>query len=339
MKNFKLYIPLFIIVIISLLTLYNYDINYFFKQVIWVVSGFSCLFGTRFFKTQKFFRYSKYLYYFNLLLLLLVLFIGKEINGAKAWFTFKYFSFQPSELMKFSIALYLTNIFSEKNKHYYLKSILVLLTPSFLVFLEPDTGAIIMYLVIYLAALFYSLKNKKIFYIFCISVFALGLIFFYLYLTNIDLLVKLLGTSIFYRIDRLLNFKNNYQLENALISIGTANFCGRKKPSIYIPESITDFIFARVVANFGFVTGIITIVCYFFVLYYLIININKSKKGMLTFIFLWLFLFQLAQNILMNLGLVPIMGISLPFLSYGGSNTIIYFMFMSLIVNKKKICS
>lgn len=338
MKKFIcLYIPLLIIISISLITLFNYDFSYFIKQALWIIFGFVTLFCSKKLKENYIFNYSKYLYYFNLILLILVLLIGKEINGAKAWFSFKYFSFQPSELMKFSMTIYLTSICTEKNKFFYLKSFFIFIIPSVLVFLEPDTGAIVMYLIIYLSALFFSLKNKKRFYILCITGVIALLGFYLLYVFNVDILIKLLGTSIFYRIDRIINFKNNYQLENALISIGTAEFVGRNnKPLIYIPESVTDFIFARVVANYGFIIGIILIICYSLILYYLIKKINKSKIGMVTFIFFWLFVFQLTQNIFMNLGLFPIMGISLPFLSYGGSNTIIYFLFLGIILNKKK---
>lgn len=335
MKKFIcLYIPLLIIIFISLVNLFNYELSYFIKQIIWIILGFGLLLCSKIFKEKYIFKYSKYLYYFNLILLGLVLLIGKEINGAKAWFSFKYFSFQPSELMKFSMALYLTSI-NPENKHFYLKYFIIFLVPSVLVFLEPDTGAIVMYLIIYLSALFFSLKNKKIFSLFCLVGGLIFLVFVLLYIFNIDILVKLLGTSIFYRIDRIINFKNNYQLENALISIGTTELIGRNnKPLIYIPEAITDFMFARVIAFYGFIIGIILIICYIIILFYLIKKIDKSNLGMITFIFFWLFLFQLTQNIFMNLGLLPIMGISLPFLSYGGSNTIIYFIFLALITKK-----
>ena len=336
-KIINLYIPLFVIILFSLFILYHYDISYFYKQIIWISLGFGLLFCSKFIKANKLFKYSKFMYILNLFLLLLVLFVGKEINGSRAWFSFKFFSFQPSEVMKLSMALYLANIFKEKHKHYFIKSLLIFIIPSVLVFLEPDTGAIVMYLVIYLASLFFSLKNKKLFYLFCFISCLLLIIFIYLYFSNINLLTKLLGTSIFYRIDRILNFKDNYQLENALISLGTTGFIGRNnKPMLYIPESVTDFIFDRMIANFGFISGIIIIICYFLILIFLIQKIDKSKQGIVSFSFFWLFLFQLIQNIFMNLGLVPIMGIPLPFLSYGGSNTIIYFLFLSLILSKEK---
>ncbi len=336
-KIISLYIPLIIITLFSLITLYNYEINYFIKQIIWLILGLSILITMKFLKINKIFKYSKWIYFINVFLLIIVLFIGKEINGSKAWFSFKYFAFQPSELMKLSLALYLAVILKEKKKLYFFKSLLIVFIPCILVFLEPDTGAIIMYLVIYLASLFYSMKKKKIFYVLCtIGVFLLGG-FIYLYYNNIDFLIKTFGTSIFYRIDRLINFHNNYQLENALICLGTTGLLGRNgKPMLYIPESVTDFMFARVVSSYGFISGIILIICYFIILVYLINNLKNTQNNIFTFSFFWLFLFQIIQNIFMNIGLLPIMGISLPFLSYGGSNTIIYFLFLAIILSQEK---
>lgn len=338
MKKFiNLFIPLFIIILISLITLFDYDKTYFCKQLAWIVLGLILLIIGKFINYDKVFKYSKYLYFFNVILLVLVLIFGNEVNGSRAWFDFNYFSFQPSELMKLSLALYLADFFSKKRKGYFFKSLFILLIPSILVFLEPDTGAIIMYLVIYAATLFYVLNKKKPLYLLTFLGITLigGVIFLYFY--NVDLLIKILGTSIFYRMDRLINFQNNYQLENALISMGTASLFRRSKNAmLYIPESVTDFIFARVVSQYGFIIGIIILFCYFFILIYFIKEIkNKTKHSIFVNAFFWLFLFQILQNILMNIGLIPIMGIPLPFLSYGGSNTIIYFIFLMIIINRK----
>lgn len=337
MKKFiNLFIPLFIIILISLITLYDYDKTYFYKQLIWIILGLSLLFSGKFLKVDKIFKYSKYLYFFNVILLFLVLIFGKEINGSKAWFDFKIFSFQPSELMKLSLTLYLVECFFKKEKLYFFKSLIILLVPSILVFLEPDTGAIIMYLVIYASLLFYVNKNKFLYLLPLLGFILIGIIIF-LYFYNVDILISILGTSIFYRMDRLINFKNNYQLENAMISMGTTSFFGRTHPMLYIPESVTDFIYARIVSLYGFIIGIIILLCYFFILISISKEIkNKNKKALFINAFFWLFIFQIFQNIFMNIGLIPIMGIPIPFLSYGGSNTIIYFIFLTLILNKKE---
>ena len=330
--------------IISIVNLYNAKyLNiiykyYYIKQLIFYILGLIISILLKKLNLKILFKHSKYLYIFNILLLLLVLVYGQNINGSKAWFDFGFFSFQPSELMKYSLCIFLIEE-SYRNENKYkniLRLFIYTLIPTVLVFLEPDTGAIIMYLVIYLASLFYSLKKKKLFYIFCIIGCVILSIFVFLYFKNIDLLIKILGTSIFYRIDRIIDFKDNYQLENALISIGTSNMLGRNKPMIYIPESVTDFMFARVVASYGFFSGIILIICYFIILLYIVNSMKTNKNKIFVFSFFWLFLFQIIQNIFMNIGLLPIMGIPLPFLSYGGSNTIIYFLLLSIILKQEK---
>lgn len=338
MKNkIKIFIPILIIISISLIGLYIYNINYFYKQLIWIILGFTILFFKDTISVKKLFKYSKYIYWFNIVLLVLVLFLGNEINGSRAWFDLKFFSLQPSEIMKLSLALYLANYFNKINANLFF-SFLLFLIPSILVYLEPDTGAIIMYAFIYFPLLFWRIKSKKIIYVMLILFFLILGLGIYLYIYEIDFLIKILGTSIFYRIDRIINFRNNYQLENALISIGSSSWVGSDLPRIYIPECSTDFMFAYVVSNLGYITGFIILGCYLLLNIFIINSIKeKTKMGYFTLAFISLFLFQQAQNILMNIGLIPIMGIPLHFLSYGGSNTIIYFVFLAILLNKKRI--
>lgn len=348
-KNLLFFIPLILIMIISFFTMYKakyvlsiYN-NHLLKQVIWYVIGFSVLFFFK--KIKPLFKYSFILYLFNIFLLILVLFFGKEVNGSRAWFDFKFFSFQPSELMKLTYSLYLANILS-KYKHvnykkefiFLLKILIIFLIPSILIFLEPDTGAIIFLLIITIFMIYFS-KVKKIWFL-CIFLLMAIIIssFFYLYYFNQDLLINLIGTSFFYRMDRIINFgpNNNMQLENSLISIATGNMFGTsiRDVSIYIPESATDFAFALSTNTFGFIGSIILLICYFVMdIYFLIIiNTNRNKTTKIfTSGFIGMFIFNQIQNISMNIGLLPIMGIPLPFLSYGGSTILVYFLFITII--------
>ncbi len=349
-KNLLLFIPLIIIMITSLLLLYNSKFisslynKHMYKQLIWFVLGIIILLF--FNKIKLLFKLSPYLYWFNLLLLILVLIFGKEINGAKAWFNYKGISLQPSELMKLTYSIYLTKILSRykykniKNELIVLIKILFLfLIPSVLIFLEPDTGAIIFLIIITIFAIFFS-NIKKYWLLLIIGCFIILLgSFFYLYYFHQELLIKLIGTSFFYRMDRIINFgiENNMQLENALISIGNGYLFGNGigKPIIYIPEIATDFIFALLISTFGFIGGLVITICYFLIDLYLIVLIYKSKNKTTRIFssgFLGIFLFGQIQNIFMNLGLLPIMGIPLPFLSYGGSTITIYFFYLSIIL-------
>ena len=261
-----LFIPLIILMIISLLNMVNaplLDLTYqnnFLKQLIWYLLGFIiCLILTKI-NTSKILKYSFIFYLISLILLFLVLIFGKDINGARAWFNFKIFSFQPSELMKLSLTLYLVKIANKetlKTKKeeliFILKVFILTLIPSILVFLEPDTGAIIFFILISLSIIILTI-NHKWWLIFgpLICLLFIG-IFILFYLYNKDLLIKLIGTSFFYRIERLITFTNqsSYQLENALTVIGSATLFGTglKRVSLYIPEAPTDFIFAFTIKN------------------------------------------------------------------------------------------
>lgn len=344
-NDWLLFIPLLIILLISVLSLAKYpDTSYFVKQLVWIIIGGVIFFIIKKFKVKLLFLYSKWIYIFNVFLLVLVLFLGREINGSRAWFDFKFFSFQPSELMKISLALYLYKIISENKPKSFkqeisliTKVLFVFLLPSILVFLEPDTGAIILYFVITLVALFYAKISRRWFILIFLILVGILSGFLGLYFFNQELLIKLIGTSFFYRVERLISFANNngYQLNQALIAIGSAGLLG-KKSSLYIPEAITDFMFAFSISKFGFIGALIILGCYILINIYFIKKINRNKSAFISMFFM-IFLFQQMQNILMNIGLLPIMGIPLPFLSYGGTNTIIYFIFIALILNIKKV--
>ena len=360
MKKYKysnLFILIFLLIlnVISLFNMINaklissvYD-NAFLKQLIWFLLGYFLIFIFSKIKIKKIFKYSKLLFILSVISLIIVLFFGSEINGAKCWINFWGISFQPSELVKITLTFFLiatiekakiTNIKDE----FVLISKLFLITviPSILVFLEPDTGAIINYFIILIIILFYAKLNKW-WYISLISLFLLFTIsIFIMFFFFQDMLINIIGTSVFYRMDRIINFANgnSYQLENALITIGSSTFwgIGINKILLYIPEAPTDFFFAFSTGNYGIISSIIIIISYLIIDLNLLTKIDKQKnKNFKRFIscYLGIFLFHQIYNIFMNIGLLPIMGIPLPFLSYGGTNTIINFLFLAFILNFK----
>ena len=347
-SKYMLIIPLFIIMIISLLNMQNakalstlYEHN-LIKQIIFFGIGIILVIIISKININTILKYSKYYYYISVLLLVLVLFFGKNINGSTAWFDFKLFSFQPSELVKLTLALYLSSIAAVNKPDFklILKVIIITLIPSILVFLEPDTGAIIFYFLIAITILLVAGVKKYWFVIFGIIIILLLGTFILLYIYNQDILINLIGTSFFYRVERLITFstESSYQLENAIIAMGSATIFGSglNKVSLYIPEAPTDFIFAFNISNFGIISGIIVILCYLLIDIFLInkyLTVKQKQIKLVLISFISIFFFQQFINIGMNLGLLPIIGIPLPFLSYGGSTIIIYFMFLGIILN------
>ena len=158
------------------------------------------------------------------------------------------------------------------------------------------------------------------------------------YLLNQEMFIKIFGIDFFYRIDRLLDWKSGsgMQLENSLMAIGSGGLFGKGfgKTPIYFPEPQTDFIFAVFASNYGLFGSIILIAILVF-LDVKIINlgiksVNNTNKYAIAGI-VGMLLYQQFQNIGMTIGLLPITGITLPFISYGGSSLLSYMLMAGII--------
>lgn len=352
-------IPIILFAIISIITIYctrnllasDYQ-NLFIKQGFWYILGFGIAFAMMLLG-NKFLYNNAYIFYIvGVILLILVLIFGKNINNAKCWFVIPYIgSFQPSEFMKIFLMITISRMVSDYNEEkrsndimeefkFLLKVLIVVAIPSILTFIEPDTGAVLIYFIITLVMLFVGGFRSRWFIITIGTIVVLGGIFIGIYFLKQDLFIKLFGTSFFYRMDRILNWSNasGLQLTNGLTAIGSGGILGHgfNSTPIYFPEMQTDFIFAVFASNFGFIGSIILIglIVYFDVN---IINLaNKSYDihdklliGGITAVLI----FQQVHNICMTIGLLPIMGITLPFISYGGSSLISYMILVGMLFN------
>jgi len=337
-------IPILILSIIGILSIYLSkniiadSYSYFYRQIIYIIIGIILMFILTKTNYNLLNKYSLIIYLFSIILLIYVLLFGNTINGSKSWINILGLTFQPSEFAKISLLLIINKYI--KTKYGLIKSIILLIIPTILTFLQPDTGTVLFYIIIFFS-IFLSLKLKKKYYI---TLFSLGIIsillYFYLYFFQSNLFIKIFGTSFFYRTDRIINFMNNegFQLNNALIGIGNGGIIGNgSKYIIYIPESITDFMFANTLTIFGFIGGIIILLNFIIIDKELIRDIKYIKNNKYYVIGLFgLFLYQQIQHIFMNIGLLPITGITLPFISYGGSSLISYFILFGILFNIKK---
>ena len=319
MKRIVIFLILFCI--ISLANLYQYSIDIFSKQLIWYFLGFISLFILNKFNIKSY-RFVFILYLILNVLLLYLLLFGDSINGSKAWIKIFNFSFQPSEFMKVVLIILLsyTSLISKK------LTFLYFLIPSVLTFLEPDTGNVIFYILIYLSVV--GIKfNKYILLVFLIGVFVL---------LNSSLLVDIIGVDIFYRLDRFIYFKDNYQLNMALLGISNSGIYGIQE-MVSVPEAITDFMFTFNIMNYGLIGLVVYLVINLSFNIFLIEKLDDligiDKLILRTFIVMKLF--QEGIHIGMNVGFLPITGITLPFISYGGSSLISYVFILSFIFNNK----
>lgn len=357
--NFRIVIPIVLMAIISIISIYSaltYTSkslgNLALKQAIWYMVGVGLVFVLVKLGNEYLYRHTWILYVIGNLLLVVLLLFGTPINNSKCWLIIPGIgSVQPSEFMKIFIMLVLASmIHNFRNKYknsslweeflFIVKSFVVVLIPSILTFLEPDTGAVIIYFIIYIAMMFVSGIRIRWFVI-AIILFGVGMgSFLGLYFFKEDIFIKIFGSSIYYRLERLFDWQNGsgLQLENALAAIGSSSLVGYgfNKTPIYFPESSTDFIFGVFASNFGFV-GIcllLGIILYFDLSIIRLARrrINDTDKYILIGIVAML-LFQQVQNIGMTVGLVPITGITLPFISYGGSSLLSYMMIVGIILN------
>lgn len=269
---------------------------------------------------------------FNCLLLYLLLF-GKEVNGSKAWISLGFFSFQPSEFMKIILLIYL-NYISIKYDKYKLKCIIITLIPSVLTFLEPDTGNVVFYLVILFSVIFYKEFKSKSLIKYLGAALAIVLVFTFAYLNFTDEFINIFGYSAYYRIERIFSLFDNssYQLNRALIGMGNAHLFGSDKISS-IPYQTTDFAFSYLVSNIGFIGSLVFLGFNLFVDIYFInhIRYNVGVTRQVFFSFIVMKITQESIHILMNVGLFPITGITLPFISYGGSSILSYALILSFL--------
>ena len=167
-----------------------------------------------------------------------------------------------------------------------------------------------------------------------------GSIFLYLYFVEQDTFISIFGSNFFYRMDRIINWKSGsgMQLENSLAAIGSSYIKGHgfNKTPLYFPEAGTDFIFSVYASNFGLIGSVFLIgIIMLFDLH--IINIgketvNRIDKYVVAGI-IGIFIYQQIQNIGMTIGMLPITGITLPFISYGGSSLISYMIIIGLLLN------
>ena len=352
-------IPIILFGIISIISIYctksvlGADFqSYWIKQGIWYLIGFLLAYFIMFLGNKFLYNNAWWFYLFGVLSLILVLFFGTTRKNATCWFQIPYIgTIQPSEFMKVFLIIILARLIHEFNEKYIeptikeeflflIKILIIVAIPSGLTFIEPDTGAVMIYLIITFVMLFIGGIRKRWFFLaFSLLAIVLGTGAL-IYINNQDLFIKIFGTSLFYRIDRITNWsaRSGMQLKKSLIAIGSAGIFGHgfNHTPIYFPEMQTDFIFAVVASNFGLLGAALLILLILFFDMNLIHTTYKANEftdkyalgGIIAVL-----LFQQVQNISMTIGLLPIMGITLPFISYGGSSLLSYMLLVGMIFN------
>lgn len=282
---------------------------------------------------RQFFKVNAYvIYWLFIFLLVFTYIIGFEAKGSKRWIDLYFFNFQPSEFFKVFFTFFLAHFLAKRNNYVnefgiFIFSFIYFIIPFFIIFMQPDLGNALVYVVIYLSMVIFSYIPKK----------------YLLYLFICFLILLPPGWLILkeYQRDRITSFihphdtaGSSYNMIQAVITTGSGQFTGKglglgtQSRLYFLPENHTDFAYSSLVEQFGFIGGITVIILYFILITSMLrkaIDLRRRQDeeykeqflytiGLMSYV-----LFQLTINIGMNIGLLPVAGIALPFISYGGS--------------------
>lgn len=353
-----LLITLLSFIIISILSIYSAQSllpngsNLALRQGVWYLIGFGFVYLIMFIGNDFIIKNAWILYIIGNISLVLLLLFAEPISDAKCWFSIPGIgTIQPSEFMKIILILVLGHVIKEFNENFSNPSIkeefffllkvgAIVAIPSILTFLQPDTGVVLIYLLITIIMLFISgIRYRWFVILFLVLALSIGSVLV-IYFLNTDLFIKIFGSSFFLRVDRLLDWSNKsgYQLENGIVAIGSGGLFGHgfNNTPIYFPEAQTDFIFAVFASNFGLMGALLLLLLIAFFDIKLILTAMKSNSNINKYIIsgiVGMLIYQQLQNIGMTFGLMPITGITLPFISYGGSSLISYMIMIGIIFN------
>lgn len=326
---------------------YKFDDAFYYvkHQSIFFLLGLIVIFTTSKINYEVYYKKSNFIIMACLIMLILVLIpgIGSIRNGSRSWFGIGSFGIQPSEAAKLGLIIFTSKFLS--NSEQYIKSfkkgVLPILFITLLIFglimLQPDLGTGVILVMSIIALLFIAGVNMKFFFISGI----IGLI-------GIIILILIAP----YRMDRITSFVDpwsdalgtGFQIIQSLYAIGPGGLLGTGfgnsiQKHFYLPEPQTDFIFSIIAEEFG-VVGAFIVVGLFSIILYRSIKIATNTKDLfskyLAFGIIFQLIFQTLMNLMVVIGLIPVTGVTLPFLSYGGSSLLISMASIGIILNISK---
>ena len=343
--DFVLFLPALFLSIGGLATLYGFGetSSFFDKQIVWVALGVtvSCVlsFGTYYFLRRT--SVVMIAYAVSLVPLVLVLLVGNVVKGAQSWFDLGFASFQPSDVAKLALILVLAKYFSKRHVEIkYVRHIVVSFIyaaiPVFLILLQPDLGSALVLMAIWFGMVFVSGISKK-------HLFAVGL--------SGVVVVLFAWFFVFepYQKNRIMTFLNplenvrtsGYNVYQSQIAIGSGQLSGKgvglgtQSRLEFLPEHETDFIFAAFAEEWGFIGASLAVLLFAVLLLRILYNALLAQTNFETFFMLGVLFFfsvHIFVNVGMNVGLMPVTGIPLPFMSYGGSHTLIEWVALGIIM-------
>ena len=318
---------------------------FFFKHLIYIFIGIFIMFIFSSIKTDQLFNYSLIFFVVALISLFLVPVIGIEVKGSKRWIDLFFLPrFQPIEILKpFLIIMLSTIICSNRSSNLYLKyllSIILVSMISLLLIMQPDIGQTL--LVVFSWAILIFTSGINIFFLFGFSIFAFSLLaYLIIYVPKFDYIQGRISS--FFNRD---TGTHNFQSDKAIESITSGGFFGKGigegTLKNRVPEAHTDYIISVISEEFGVVAIILILLLFLMFIYMVFKKINYEKNDKIKLVLIGcvsLILMQATIHIGVNIRLFPTTGMTLPFLSYGGSSIVSISILSGIILNltKRKI--
>ncbi len=318
--------------------------SYYLKQVFWIVFSLALLFLLMSVDYKILSTYSLYVYVGLVGLLLTMLAFARLVHGTRSWLTFRFFQVQPSEVTKIVLILLLAQIFSEFKRNFLtanatLMSALLAGLPMLFIAFQPDLGTALSFLPVLLGALILAGLRKKSIVILLLATLALTVVGWNFYLK--DYQKRRLTTLVSPGQDPQ---GSGYHILQSKIAIGSGGLLGKgfKKGTQsqlrFLPARHTDFVFSVIGEEFGFVGVVVVIFCYFLFLRRIFLSVHKSRDRAGVYIIFMvgmMIAFQFFVNVLMVTGLLPVVGVPLPLISYGGSSLLTNYLAVALVLNVK----
>ncbi len=321
---------------------FNDSFKYMKQQLLFAILGFIIMYLISKINYRLYYKKANLILGICLFLLVLVLIpgIGVIRNGSQSWFSLFSFSIQPSEFAKLGLIILISKYLSKINKinlKQVIPVLIIMLITFGLIMLQPDFGTGMILVLSIISLFFISGLDVKYFY----YLFAIGL-------AGITALISIAP----YRLERITSFINpwkdplgsGFQIIQSLYAIGPGGifgfgFLNSRQKQLYLPEPQTDFIFSIICEEFGIV-GAIFVVLLFIILCHCGIKIALNTEDLfakyLIFGIIFQIIFQAILNLSVVVGLIPVTGVTLPFLSYGGSSLLVSMASIGIILNISK---
>ena len=323
-------------------SLSNSSMSIFWRQLLFAGVGLGLFFVFAFYNYHNLSKANRIVYPLILLLLFYVLFFARDIRGSSRWIDFGFFQLQPAEFAKVALVIVLARWFGLKqalvNSWSHIGVTLVLAAvPFVLVLLEPDLGSSLVIASIWGGMILISPISKRL---------LLGLFVAFLVVAGLSwqfLLHDYQKNRVEVFLDPNLDPKGKgYNVRQATIAVGSGRLFGRglgkglQSQLKFLPERQTDFVFAAAAEEIGFIGSSVLLGLYGFLLYRITLIIRNSKDYLGRFLAMGvfcIFFVQVLINIGMNMGVMPVTGIPLPFMSYGGSALFVVYIALGMIQN------